>query len=828
MVCLREKTFFITFLLVLGLISAWFGAVNQVRAESNPGSGISPDRNLYKHCYDLKGENNYDPAQVRVSSDKLFVKAGENFNLIFSVGNIANVYDYQIDLPLTPLVAPENSPPWLMGSIFEGKPVFEGSNSFNGSVASYALTLSGAVSPVTVAPYSTETLASIGLQAGSADGDFEVLLPDEDVLFFDDQEGSRITYQAETLKVVIDGTAPVINLDPGIPGSVDANPDGTGSVIISGTVDEENLDSLLINGAPVEFAANSGGASFSSEIALQEGLNAIEVQAADKSGNSASVTKQVTLVPPSIAAPTATPNPSTFNGGVWVKLSAETQGASIYYTTDGTDPTSSSCLYTGRILIENTTTLKAVAVINDRCSGIAEFDYTISPTGANDQYINLMALELVMLYGSMDDTDRAAFEAAKDHLNNSELDWSQILAPLLDNLTVEAKDAIGGDPVTELCSFFLDGLNIYYSPTGDVGKLTGDLKIFCNTYRPLVTRVFGPDLTVEKIVGFMLDVQDALPDQFTVNDLIELLDKNFNAIEGVLQDLLNRSITATLNSSEYLNLKDKMAEIGLTADVLVQTKNNIVFAAEGQAFDAEKALFKAYIRSRIEVAGKRILTVNQTETYRLNILGIDLAPLLCWHSSDTAVAEFESGNALLARSAGTTTITAYWNTPYGLEKFWLAKFTVQVIEGQTGIVRGKVTKGSTVPFQNAEVMLWQENQLIQEDLTDQDGMFVINEVIPGNYDLVVFSPGFLKFTSGIQVSSGDNLYFEIELVQTNSSDLDGNGVVDDKDLQIFMNFYWQMKQGLWDSNFDFNKDGKIDILDLSTLGKIFGYSFVAM
>lgn len=825
MVFLREKTFFIAFLLVFGLISAWFGAASSAGAESSSGAGLFPDRNFMRRFCDAP-----DEARVTVSSDKLFVKPGDDFNLTFSVGNIANVYDYQINLPLASLVAPENSPPWLEGNFFEGKSYSVTDNYSNGNSVVFASKLSGSDRPVTVGPDSTKTLGSICLQAGSQDGDFNVSLPNEAVLFFDDPGENRIAYQADPFNVVIDGTAPVIELDPEIPDLVNANPDGTGSITVSGAVYEENLDCILVNGAPAEFAADGEGVSFSSEVVLQEGLNTIEVRAADKSENSACIIREVTLILPQIAAPVATPGPGIFNGGVWVKLSTESQGASIYYTADGTDPTSQGSLYTGRILIENTTIIKAVAVTGAGHSDTAEFDYIISSSGANDQYINLMALELVMLYGSMDDTDRAAFEAAKDNLINSELDWNQILTPLLDNLTVEAKDAIGGDPAAELRSFFLDGLNIYYSPTGDVAKLTGDLKIFRNTYRPLVTRVLGPDLTVEKIVGFMLDVQNELPNQLTQYDLTGLLDKDFNYIAGVLQDMLDGAVAATLKSPDYEDLKDKLLQVGLTADALIQAKDNIINAAEGESLNGEKALLKAYIRSRIEVAGKRILTVDQTETYQLNILGIDLAPLLKWDGSNPAAAEFEGGSALIkAKAVGTTTVTAYWNTMNGLEKYWLAKFTVQIIEGQTGTIRGKVTKSGDIPFQNAEVMLWQENQLIQEDVTDQDGVFIFNEVIPGNYDLVAFYPGFLKFTTNIQVSSGDNLYFEMKLAQTDSSDLDGNGIVDDKDLQIFMNFYWQMKeQDLWDSNFDFNKDGKIDILDLSALGKSFGYNFTAM
>ena len=61
-----------------------------------------------------------------------------------------------------------------------------------------------------------------------------------------------------------------------------------------------------------------------------------------------------------------------------VTISCETNGATIHYTTDGTDPTASSTVYSGAITISETTTLKAIAIKNDVSSGIAEATYTIS------------------------------------------------------------------------------------------------------------------------------------------------------------------------------------------------------------------------------------------------------------------------------------------------------------------------------------------------------------------------------------------------------------------------------------------------------------------
>jgi hypothetical protein len=65
--------------------------------------------------------------------------------------------------------------------------------------------------------------------------------------------------------------------------------------------------------------------------------------------------------PPQTAAPTFSPGAGTFFATQSVTLSDATSGASIFYTTDGTTPNSSSNRYTSAIVINSTTTIKAMA-----------------------------------------------------------------------------------------------------------------------------------------------------------------------------------------------------------------------------------------------------------------------------------------------------------------------------------------------------------------------------------------------------------------------------------------------------------------------------------
>ena len=79
-----------------------------------------------------------------------------------------------------------------------------------------------------------------------------------------------------------------------------------------------------------------------------------------------------------VAAPVFKPDGATsFRGTQTVEISCATPGASIYYTTDGTTPTSNSTAYNGAISLTSTTTIKAIAVkadMND--SAVAEATFT--------------------------------------------------------------------------------------------------------------------------------------------------------------------------------------------------------------------------------------------------------------------------------------------------------------------------------------------------------------------------------------------------------------------------------------------------------------------
>lgn len=82
------------------------------------------------------------------------------------------------------------------------------------------------------------------------------------------------------------------------------------------------------------------------------------------------------------AAPTFSPASGTYTEAQTVTISAE-DGADIYYTTNGDDPTTSSTKYSAPFKVATTTTVKAIAVLNGVESSIASATYTFPTEVAN-------------------------------------------------------------------------------------------------------------------------------------------------------------------------------------------------------------------------------------------------------------------------------------------------------------------------------------------------------------------------------------------------------------------------------------------------------------
>ena len=89
-----------------------------------------------------------------------------------------------------------------------------------------------------------------------------------------------------------------------------------------------------------------------------------------------------------VAAPTFSPAGGTYTSAQNVTISTTTAGATIYYTTDGSTPSSNSAVYSEPIAVSSYTVVKAIAVKDGVSSTVATATYIISAGGNNNVNAN--------------------------------------------------------------------------------------------------------------------------------------------------------------------------------------------------------------------------------------------------------------------------------------------------------------------------------------------------------------------------------------------------------------------------------------------------------
>ncbi|MET3290915.1 UNVERIFIED_CONTAM: uncharacterized protein YjdB [Brevibacillus sp. OAP136] len=182
-------------------------------------------------------------------------------------------------------------------------------------------------------------------------------------------------------------------------------------------------------------------------------------------------------------APVATPDPAggPVARGASVEITSGTAGASIYYTTNGDDPTTSSTLYSSPVVVEDDLTIKAIAVSTGKLdSEIMSKSYTIirpaAPTTGS-----LMMGTTSGTTALIDVTD------AMEYKVNSGV-YKKITDTSVDNISVNAGDTIsvriaasGGNPATNARVFTVGLADIRpaEAPTGTLtpGSNSGTTKL---------------------------------------------------------------------------------------------------------------------------------------------------------------------------------------------------------------------------------------------------------------------------------------------------------------------------------------------------------------
>jgi hypothetical protein len=148
------------------------------------------------------------------------------------------------------------------------------------------------------------------------------------------------------------------------------------------------------SGATIYYTTNgstptTSSSKYSSAISVSSTttIEAIGVLSGDNNSSVASATYTISSGGgTTVATPTFSPAGGTYTSTQSVSLSDSTSGATIYYTTNGSTPTTSSTVYSGAISVSSTTTIEAIAAKSgDTTSGVASATYTISTGGGGNE-----------------------------------------------------------------------------------------------------------------------------------------------------------------------------------------------------------------------------------------------------------------------------------------------------------------------------------------------------------------------------------------------------------------------------------------------------------
>jgi hypothetical protein len=205
---------------------------------------------------------------------------------------------------------------------------------------------------------------------------------------------SNVYYSVDPMYVGVNGTLEAMAVVPGDANSAVAtavytiqapvasfsppagNYVGTQTVTLSGGLVGQSFF-YTTNGNP----ATTSSTPYSNPVSVSstETINAVATSSGMATSADTSATYNILSAP---TPPTFTPAGGAYTSTQLVTLSDTTSGVTIYYTTNGSTPNTSSTAYTGAISVGSTETIKAIAVVAGSSSTVATANYTL-PAIAN-------------------------------------------------------------------------------------------------------------------------------------------------------------------------------------------------------------------------------------------------------------------------------------------------------------------------------------------------------------------------------------------------------------------------------------------------------------
>ena len=167
-----------------------------------------------------------------------------------------------------------------------------------------------------------------------------------------------------------------------------------GVTIASGKISQDGTELVLYDSFKINPADGENLTVFGFVSWYNDNLQIVPIQVTTAGGE---VIEKVTN-------PVFTPAAGAIFAGTGVTLACTTEGAAIHYTIDGTEPTAESTLYTEPIVINEATTVKAIAVKDGmEASSVVTAEYTIftyEPSGFLGEFNTFNLAQTSTKYGT--------------------------------------------------------------------------------------------------------------------------------------------------------------------------------------------------------------------------------------------------------------------------------------------------------------------------------------------------------------------------------------------------------------------------------------------
>jgi hypothetical protein len=462
------------------------------------------------------------------------------------------------------------------------------------------------------------------------------------------------------------------------------------------------------NGASsTEFSANTtgscsstptGGASFATNVTFNptvSGTHTGILTAVDTVNGGVGSANVFGITAGSAAAtPTFSPAPGTYTSVQSVTISDATPGSTIYYTTDGTAPTTSSSKYSGSITVSSSETIEAIAVVSGLSnSAVASGVYTLNLPLAQTPVISVASGTYTSIQ-TVKITD--ATLGAKIYYTT-------------DGSTPTASSTLYKTPLTVSTSETLNAVAIAsgYAPSATAtATYTINLTVAPPTFSPAagtfttIQTVTLADATPNSTIYFTTDGSTPTTSSTLYSGPVQVLGSETIQAIGVLSGYADSSVasaTYTLNLPPAATPTISLGSGTYTVSQPVTISDTTTGATIYYTIDGTTPTTSSKVYSGA-------LTLNATETLKAIAVAIGYSPSAV--ASSVYTVNLMSAGFALSTNPSSLTIPS-------TATFGIVQLTVQPVGGFTGAVMLSCTglpTGAACGFSNSPVNLINFNQ----------------------------------------------------------------------------------------------------------------------